>query len=543
MCQYHDGLDVGRRPRTGTSHYSRLSKLKKSRLIPVILIANIARGVTTAPRIHVYLAIACSALEDTSMTQPVPNMHMLQSCTSPEVAARAANIQAAVVTMTSILSTVTTGFWSRFGETYGRKPLFIVFLIGTIFMEFVFVFVRWPNAMVRRYAEQLLLIGPIVEGLVGSYPTFGGAIHAYISDCTPHGSRSKTFSMIQGIVYIGLAAGPWLTGLILPQTSTTNIFFYISMSLHAFTVAYMLLLCPESRERETPIEVSPHVNNEPSKASTLDSARSLTLKFLTAIISPIVMFAPRPLLGYPERKSYSLTFVGAALFMCLISNGIYTTKYLFAQHLYSWTTAELGNYMALLWIIKAINLLVILPIIISWLKPKPSTATTLQPRELAQELQFDRYLAQASLLLDGTSDLLVALTSARSQVIFIALSCISSFTSGAGPALHSLGAVCLHACGYSSEIGVLFGATAVLSAVAHIFAPYIFSTTYATTVAYFPQAIFLLTTSLIYTAIILLAFVRPSLKDIELVHATRAAEEESSSRLLPQEEEIDEETE
>jgi hypothetical protein len=42
MLQYHDGLDVGRRPRSGISHYSHLSKLKKSRLIPVILIANIA---------------------------------------------------------------------------------------------------------------------------------------------------------------------------------------------------------------------------------------------------------------------------------------------------------------------------------------------------------------------------------------------------------------------------------------------------------------------------------------------------------------------
>ncbi len=92
------------------------------------------------------------------------------------------------------------------------------------------------------------------------------------------------------------------------------------MSLLAFTVAYMLLLCPESREIETPIEVPHHVDDEPSKASTLDLAKSLTLKFFTAVISPIVMFAPRSLLGYPERKSYSLTFVGAALFMCLLSN-------------------------------------------------------------------------------------------------------------------------------------------------------------------------------------------------------------------------------
>lgn len=63
------------------------------------------------------------------------------------------------------------------------------------------------------------------------------------------------------------------------------------------------------------------------------------------------------------------------------------------------------------------------------------------------------------------------------------------------------------------------------------------------TVAYFPQATFLLAATLIYSSVILLAFVRPSLRDIELVHATRAAEEESTSRLLPQEEDIDDETE
>lgn len=112
------------------------------------------------------------------------------------------------------------------------------------------------------------------------------------------------------------------TGVILPPTFTTDFFFYISMSLLALNVAYMLFLCPESREREPPVEVSRHFDDEPSKASTSYLAMNLTLKFLTAIISPIIMFAPRPLLGYPERKSYSLTFVGAALFIYLVSNVI-----------------------------------------------------------------------------------------------------------------------------------------------------------------------------------------------------------------------------
>lgn len=70
--------------------------------------------------------------------------------------------------------------------------------------------------------------------------------------------------------------------------------------------------------------------------------------------------------------------------------------------------------------------------------------------------------------MDGLADALVAVVSNKSQPIFIALSCLSSFTSGGNPALHSLGAVCLHACGYGSDVGALFGAIGVVSAIGHI---------------------------------------------------------------------------
>ncbi|KAK2460325.1 hypothetical protein APHAL10511_007714 [Amanita phalloides] len=507
-------------------------------LMPVILTVNMARGVTMAPRIQVYQSIACRLLDEaSSSTLPNQSLHMFMDCTSPNVAARAASIQAAVITTMSILSAVTTGFWSRLGDTYGRKPIFITFLVGAIFMEFVFILVMQPNTLFSRHAEQLLLLGPLAEGVVGAIATFNGVIHAYISDCTQHGSRSKIFSTIQGIVFIGLSIGPWLTSLILPPATSIDAFFYISMSLMFFTLTYMLFLCPESRERVAQVESPRLAVNEHSKTRQIPVIRSLTLKFLAALISPIAMFAPRHILGYTQKKSYSLTLVGLALFIYLISNGVYTSKYLFAQHLYSWTTAELGSYMSLLWIMRAINLLVVLPIIISYFKPKiSSSGASLTPHEIAEELRFDRHLAQFSLALDGTSDLLVALTSANSQLVFIALSCVTSFTSGGNPALHSLGAVCLHACGYSSEVGTLFGAKAVLSAVAHIISPYIFATIYAMTVAYFPQAIFILASSLIYMSVLLLAGVRPSLKDIELVHASHT---EVQPLIAPEEEDVE----
>lgn len=144
--------------------------------------------------------------------------------------------------------------------------------------------------------------------------------------------------------------------------------------------------------------------------------------------------------------------------------------------------------MSTLWISRAINLLVFLPskflvqinilcrflmkfpVLLSYLKPNTISSPGLTPNahDISAELNFDRYLASISLAVDGTADSLIAITRSKSQGAFVALSCLSSFTSGGNPALHSLGAVCLHACGRSSEVGALFGAIGVVSAIGHI---------------------------------------------------------------------------
>lgn len=43
--------------------------------------------------------------------------------------------------------------------------------------------------------------------MLGLYPYFS---LSYISDCTRHGSRSTIFSTVQGMVFVGLAIGPWV---------------------------------------------------------------------------------------------------------------------------------------------------------------------------------------------------------------------------------------------------------------------------------------------------------------------------------------------
>ena len=67
-------------------------------------ILGIQRGITMAPRIQVYKAIACQILDDSSdsLSQPSTAMHLLTDCSGSDVAAKAAKIQAgAFVLLTS----------------------------------------------------------------------------------------------------------------------------------------------------------------------------------------------------------------------------------------------------------------------------------------------------------------------------------------------------------------------------------------------------------------------------------------------------------
>lgn len=44
--------------------------------------------------------------------------------------------------------------------------------------EAVFVLVMRPQSFFGKYAEHLILVGPILEGFVGGLSTFNGVVHA-----------------------------------------------------------------------------------------------------------------------------------------------------------------------------------------------------------------------------------------------------------------------------------------------------------------------------------------------------------------------------
>lgn len=119
---------------------------------------------------------------------------------------------------------------------------------------------------------------------------------------------------------------------------------------------YLVFICPESREPSARPLSALSVNNTTFKTDPFLVIRQYANKFFMAVLIPIAMFAPHSLPGKPNKKNYNITLLGLGLFLYVVSTvspdyfyklvsdfsfqGVYTSKYLYAQHVYEWTATQ-----------------------------------------------------------------------------------------------------------------------------------------------------------------------------------------------------------
>lgn len=105
------------------------------------------------------------------------------------------------------------------------------------------------------------------------------------------------------------------------NTDNVDNFFYVSILLLALTFLYVIFILPESRQPTAPTLDAYDDDETPKwKVSPILSIRRIIGRFLSALMIPITMFAPRRVAGHPSRRNYNLTLVGVGLFLYIIQN-------------------------------------------------------------------------------------------------------------------------------------------------------------------------------------------------------------------------------
>jgi len=156
----------------------------------------------------------------------------------------------AIFSLSAILWAVSSPFWARASDRYGRKPLMMVGLTG--FMVSMAVCGAIVSAGLQHFAAPMIIFGMLLMGRA-LFGLFGAASNpanqAYVADHTPREARTQAMASLAGAFGLGTVFGPWLAPyFIYPKIGIAGPLYVFA----AFAAAMLFVVwrfLPESRRR------------------------------------------------------------------------------------------------------------------------------------------------------------------------------------------------------------------------------------------------------------------------------------------------------
>ncbi|KAI0030125.1 major facilitator superfamily domain-containing protein [Vararia minispora EC-137] len=460
----------------------------------------------------------------------------------PAVQAGAARLQTAVMVTMGILSALTTSFWGHWSEKNGRTKVLAGSSLGLFVIDLAFLLAIQPSTSTFHIAKHvsphlLILTAPVIEGLLGGWTTLTAATSAYISDCTSDGSRASVFSRFAGISYMGLALGPVVGATIMRYTAAhPSVVKVLAKGVEGptdgvpslgpvFTIAIIctvinfflsVFLFPESVHKAR-LRAAAKLSAAEDRGEAHEALPPKQVGFAKRLFGPLAVFAPSKTLASASGRvgrDWSLTWLALGLLCVLLSAGIFQIKYLFAEHVYGWDSEQLSYYVTYAGGLRAMNMLFLMPFIITHFKPKasgpvstPADAFALSSRVMA----FDLRVARTAVFLDILSHGLVLLPITNGPITFCAFTGLSSIAAAVVPTAQSVALSLFNRNPRNVETGVgaLFGAMSAIQAIGQmIIGPLLFGMVYSASVATFPKAIFALACGLVTASFCFLLLIR-----------------------------------
>ncbi|KAH6918262.1 major facilitator superfamily domain-containing protein [Coprinopsis sp. MPI-PUGE-AT-0042] len=548
-------------------------------MLCLIPFSAMAQGATLAPKVELYTMLACRAVKPdifdegifdptiptalsllSSLTPSISKMETLSpsSCASdPTVQAAVAQLSAVITTTTGVLSLLTTAWWGALSDRRGRVFVMAIALIGLLITDFNYVNVYYFSQHLPG-GYWFLLLGPLIEGILGGFATATATIHGYLADTTNEKTRSGVFSLNLGLLFIGFAVGPALGSLLISYTGRTISVFIAAGIIHVIYATFICTIVPESLSQSRMQEAkrnharrtneplirhhNPLIRAAQARAKRLfipPSHWQARVERLFMFMSPLSVFSPdlRPHsnpLKKPKRD-WNLTLLAAAYGFAMALMASYTYSFQYAAATFGWDSVKLGYYVSIVGASRALFLTVLLPVAIKLFKPEPlvidmpSTPSETEPllsraeettppasttpsapagpssRKVLHSPTFELIVVRVSIVVEIVAYSLMGLASTGSAYAMSAV--LAALGVGLSPALQTV-ALAMYARKGGSETGRLFGALSVVQALSsQVLGPTIYGLVYMKTVAFFPRAIFIVSVTGLFLSLLSISFV------------------------------------
>ena len=141
---------------------------------------------------------------------------------------------------------LTSAFWGRASDKYGRRNIAILGLLGygiSLIALITPLFLVEQNLLNLSLLFPALVLGRLINGLVGSATR--PASFAYVADTTPKEKRTVKFARLESSFLLGTVVGPLIGGFLFLITNETPFYVFSLCALIAAIGIYKNLDSPK----------------------------------------------------------------------------------------------------------------------------------------------------------------------------------------------------------------------------------------------------------------------------------------------------------
>lgn len=488
-------------------------------MIPPLLPFTIAMGGMAVPRVNLILSLICRDYF-AEQSSGNPNFTYLPvvfgednaQCQIPAVQRRVARFQLYLMLISGVLAAIINPQLGNWSDQYGRKRIMAMSALGFLISEIFTLAVAIKAEDAPLY---LLLIGAVFDGLAGSLTGSLALIHSYATDCSPPERRNVIFGYFHGVLFTGIAIGPYLFGFIIKQTGKVTIVFYAVLGCHLFFFLMLVFVIPESVSKKRQL-----LAREKYRAVVQKDGRLAAWYH----VKPSKLFLPLAILypkvenpNIPSAKRRSITRGvrrNLVLLACIdflmfgVAMGTMQILVIYAEYMYHWGNYESSIFVSLVNSTRVITLLVFLPLLTRMFRGPES-----QNQGNTGADTLDLMIIRLSILFDLLG--YIGYITARADIPMLLSGMVTALGGMGPPSLQS--AITKHV--PADRTGQILGASGLLHALARILAPLLFNSIYERTIGRFDQAVFVCLASFFGLSFILSWFVRAQ-REYLYIHRT-----------------------
>ena len=268
--------------------------------------------------------------------------------TGKVIQTKTAILNSIIGTVGKLPSIVASLLLGPLSDRYGRKPTFIIIIIGTMLDACISIVIISTNLNLHVF-----ILGSILRGATGGVPGILTASYSYIADISSRKWLTFRLGALEASSFIAGTLSLVTGGLLVQYTHCDfRAAAYTVLGCLVLALAYVIIVLPRSESKEDSLEEEGQQPAESKKAKP-----SLELK---SLLRGFQIFFSR---DYPRKKLWlSLT---AMMITILNTTGtlVIITLYLLYQP-FQWPPLLIGTYLATSELVHGIVLLIFLPILI-----------------------------------------------------------------------------------------------------------------------------------------------------------------------------------